>query len=322
MSEYGSARAYRARDGGRQRAAPPQADAIATALTIQLIVCIVLLLAFAVIKKIDTDRFDSAKQEFSAMAADEAETIRLVEWLRQPGLWDNISVSLDRFLAGLFHRDEPQPESQPEPETENDVDEPPVDPPVDPPEEQREAPALPGYNYLTPEASATDAGAGGLFMLSAESKPGMQPAPNGSLLSPVYLSIQAKPPITGLITSGFCYRVHPLSGENDFHTGLDIAAEEGRDILAALPGLVTEVGWSEIYGNYIILKHSIHLETKYAHCSQILAQEGIVVAQGERIASVGQTGAATGPHLHFAVIVDGSYTDPEYILADYIRLVG
>ena len=71
----------------------------------------------------------------------------------------------------------------------------------------------------------------------------------------------------GKITSGFGYRLHPVTGERDFHTGIDIAAAEGTPVVAALPGTVTEVGYDGIYGNYVRMSHGTNIETRYCHCS-------------------------------------------------------
>lgn len=117
-------------------------------------------------------------------------------------------------------------------------------------------------------------------------------------------------PVTGWVTSFYGYREHPITGEEDFHTGVDIAAAEGTAIQAVLPGTVVEAGWSEVYGNRIVLEHEGGLRTIYCHCSRLLAQEGTVVAQGDRIALVGSTGWSTGPHLHLEAEVDGQREDP------------
>jgi murein DD-endopeptidase MepM/ murein hydrolase activator NlpD len=137
----------------------------------------------------------------------------------------------------------------------------------------------------------------------------------------VFVIGAVKPPVTGLITSPFGYRDHPVTEEEDFHTGMDIAAVEGRAILCALPGTVTEVGQSPIYGNFITVRHSENLETFYAHCSEIIATAGTKVRQGERIAKVGQTGVATGSHLHFSVLVAGQYCNPYWLLKDDVKLL-
>jgi len=164
---------------------------------------------------------------------------------------------------------------------------------------------LPRYDYLVPTLS----GQGG-------ESPG--PPPGGSWLSPVFFSARMRPPVTGPVTSAFGWRVHPITEAADFHRGIDIAAPEGRAILAALPGEVIEVGYSRIYGNFIMLAHSANLRTSYSHCSEIIAREGMMIRQGERIAKVGSTGVATGPHLHFAVIAHDRYVNPYWALSDFV----
>lgn len=129
-------------------------------------------------------------------------------------------------------------------------------------------------------------------------------------LSRVLLSAKPVYPAYGVITSPFGLRTHPVSGKTDFHTGLDIAASLGDGVYAALPGRVTEIGISPIYGNYIRVAHAQGLESVYNHCSEILAAKDAVVRAGERIALVGSTGVSTGPHLHFDLLVNGCYTDP------------
>ena len=91
---------------------------------------------------------------------------------------------------------------------------------------------------------------------------------------------------------------------------LDIAAPMGSGIYTAFPGTVTQRGQSSIYGNYIEVTHSDNLRTVYCHCDQLLAPEGANLRAGERVATVGSTGISTGPHLHFEVLVDGTFYDP------------
>jgi murein DD-endopeptidase MepM/ murein hydrolase activator NlpD len=116
------------------------------------------------------------------------------------------------------------------------------------------------------------------------------------------------------ITSGFGYRIHPITGDEGVHTGLDIAGDEGSPVYAAFYGTVAEVGQGKQFGNYIILSHAGGLQTVYAHCSAIIAEEGMVLRAGDVIARVGQTGAATGPHLHFEMRLDGRRFDPAPLL--------
>lgn len=149
---------------------------------------------------------------------------------------------------------------------------------------------------------------------SEASVSGRLQAPDYALLSPVIVNYPLTPPVSGQITSAFGYRTHPVTQELDFHTGLDIAAAEGSDIVAALPGQVEEVGYDSIYGNYIVLTHGQNIRTRYCHCSEILAEQGQKLREGERIAQVGSTGMVTGAHLHFEFYVDDLLADPTYVL--------
>ncbi len=118
----------------------------------------------------------------------------------------------------------------------------------------------------------------------------------------------------GRYTSFFGYRINPITGRFSFHTGLDIACAEGTKIRAAYSGRVTKTGEDDRAGKYIFLSHDDGLVTFYCHCSEILADEGAVIRQGETIARVGSTGWSTGPHLHFEVRKDNIRYNPIHIL--------
>lgn len=123
-------------------------------------------------------------------------------------------------------------------------------------------------------------------------------------------------PVSGVVSSHYGYRVHPISGEYSMHNGLDIAADKGSDIFAAYDGTVSSAGYSNSYGYYVIISHNETIKTLYAHCSKLLVSEGDTVKKGDRIATVGSTGRSTGPHLHFEVRVGGYRIDPEWLLSD------
>lgn len=120
-------------------------------------------------------------------------------------------------------------------------------------------------------------------------------------------------PTEGTLTSDFGSRLSPTTGQPGFHYGLDIAADEGVVIGAFADGTVREVGESD-YGNYLIVDHADGFSTLYAHCSSISAAVGDEVKCGEEIARVGQTGNATGPHLHLEIWKDGAALDPSNYL--------
>ncbi len=107
------------------------------------------------------------------------------------------------------------------------------------------------------------------------------------------------PGVTGTITSGFGPRLHPITGDVRFHTGVDLRAPEGAPIRAAAAGLVREAGHRGGYGNVVEIEHGDGNSTLYAHASALLVAKGQRVEAGQPVALVGQTGQATGPHLHF-----------------------
>lgn len=112
------------------------------------------------------------------------------------------------------------------------------------------------------------------------------------------------------LTSGFGWRVHPITGSRAFHTGIDIGASRGTPILAAADGVVVYSGDGGSYGNMTILRHKNGLYTVYGHASKLLAKKGKYVRRGQKIALVGSTGASTGPHLHFEVKSTEKHVNP------------
>ena len=112
------------------------------------------------------------------------------------------------------------------------------------------------------------------------------------------------------VTSGFAMRVHPIFNTWKQHNGVDYAAPSGTPVRAIGDGVVEFAGWQNGYGNVVHIKHNGDLTTVYAHLSRVDIVKGAKVAQGDTIGAVGQTGWATGPHLHFEVKVDGVQQDP------------
>ena len=121
-------------------------------------------------------------------------------------------------------------------------------------------------------------------------------------------------PALGWVSSPFGWREHPVDGEEKFHNGVDLAVNNGTDVLAFADGTVDYIGDSPVYGLYLQLSHAGGLKSFYAHCGQLLVQQGQTVSAGERVALSGDTGNATGPHLHFELKLNGVLLNPLYYI--------
>lgn len=117
-------------------------------------------------------------------------------------------------------------------------------------------------------------------------------------------------PVLGEVSSPYGYRTDPFTGEYAAHNGIDIAADKGSDILAAVGGTVEKALFSSVnYGNYIILDHN-GFKTLYAHLNIIDVKVGDKVSKGQKIGECGSTGRSTGPHLHFEIRIGEKRIDP------------
>ncbi len=114
----------------------------------------------------------------------------------------------------------------------------------------------------------------------------------------------------GEITSLYGNREDPISGHSDFHNGIDIAAPMGTDVLAARDGVVTTIDYDSGLGLYIIITHSGGYQTVYGHLNEVKVSLNLQVYSAMIIASVGDTGYSTGPHLHFEIRKEGTSQDP------------
>jgi LysM repeat protein len=117
-------------------------------------------------------------------------------------------------------------------------------------------------------------------------------------------------PTKGSISSPFGMRISPITGTPLFHNGVDIANNLMTPIVAAAPGRVAAVDYNPTYGNYIILVHDNGYQTLYGHTKEIYVKKGMTVAQGQKMAAMGSTGASTGSHLHFSIFKNGRPVDP------------
>ncbi len=127
-------------------------------------------------------------------------------------------------------------------------------------------------------------------------------------------------PTQGWLTSAFsAMREHPILHIARPHEGIDVTAPMGSPIEAPAAGVVTDAGWESGYGNTVTIDHGYGVTTKFAHASKLLVKTGQRVHRGQRIALVGSTGLATGPHLHYEVHVNGRPVDPlKYVLPDRV----
>lgn len=124
-------------------------------------------------------------------------------------------------------------------------------------------------------------------------------------------------PTRGTVTSSFTIRSKPDTRrlfDLEFHDGLDIGAAEGARVVASALGRVVATGSSESAGNYVMVKHLFGFETFYAHLSQVSTRKGRLVHPFRRIGSVGSTGRATGPHLHFEIHLFARSLPPRILL--------
>lgn len=115
---------------------------------------------------------------------------------------------------------------------------------------------------------------------------------------------------TLVLTSGYGYRIHPISRRRKFHHGADFRAATGTPVLAAADGQVIFVGYYGGYGKTVMVRHSNGYVTRYGHLSRILVPHGRKVERGQWIGRTGNTGYSTGPHLHFEIRRYGKSINP------------
>ena len=123
-----------------------------------------------------------------------------------------------------------------------------------------------------------------------------------------------QPVIGGVLGSSFGWRIDPVNGQSALHTGLDFPAGTGTPILAAAGGVVVAQEHHPAYGNMVEIDHGNDLVTRYGHASKVLVKKGDLIKRGQKIAEVGSTGRSTGSHLHFEVLVQGVFQDPQKFL--------
>lgn len=145
-----------------------------------------------------------------------------------------------------------------------------------------------------------------------ESKNELSEKENAAILS---VNKMALPTQSRTVTCEYGSRIHPITGKQSFHTGIDIGEDMNMPIYSVLSGKVRKVVKDDDdYGNYVIITHSNGVETMYAHCSSVLVKSGQSVNKGQVIAKIGTTGLSTGPHLHFEVRINDTRLNPRWFI--------
>ncbi|SCY00877.1 M23 family metallopeptidase [Thiohalorhabdus denitrificans] len=118
----------------------------------------------------------------------------------------------------------------------------------------------------------------------------------------------------GWLSSHFGRRIDPFSGNPSYHDGVDIANKEGAEVKAIAPGVVTWAGDRYGYGKLVEIDHGNGYRTRYGHNQEVAVELGESVEKGQQVASVGNTGRSTGPHIHLEVLREGKAIDPRKFL--------
>jgi murein DD-endopeptidase MepM/ murein hydrolase activator NlpD len=121
-------------------------------------------------------------------------------------------------------------------------------------------------------------------------------------------------PAHGWLSSTMGRRSDPMTGDSDYHAGLDIAGDRGQPVYATAAGVVTFAGRQGAYGNLIEIDHGFGLETRYGHLSRFQIKQGDRVTRGDLIGNLGSTGRTTGTHLHYEVLANGRLLNPLRLL--------
>lgn len=127
----------------------------------------------------------------------------------------------------------------------------------------------------------------------------------------IYIATPKGFPVRGNISSNYGRREHPGSGENEFHSGIDISTNPGNPVRATADGIVSFSGWSGGSGNLVVVEHGHGFSTFYAHNRINAVKVGQKVHRGDVISYVGSTGNSTGPHVHYEIWKDGRHVNPQ-----------
>jgi murein DD-endopeptidase MepM/ murein hydrolase activator NlpD len=123
--------------------------------------------------------------------------------------------------------------------------------------------------------------------------------------------LSGRPVLTGYLSSAFGVRTDPFTGEPAIHQGVDFAGEEGSAVIATAGGIVTWAGERFGYGRMVEVEHAGGYRTRYAHAKAVNVQIGQLVDKGQQVATLGNTGRSTGPHVHYEVLKNGKQINPQ-----------
>lgn len=125
-------------------------------------------------------------------------------------------------------------------------------------------------------------------------------------------------PVDGFFSEAYGWRDDPITGNREFHQGVDIVAPHGTTVRAAADGVVTTAGRMAGYGKMLQVSHGYGYATRYGHLSEILVKPGQRILRGDAIGRVGSTGRSTGPHLHYEIFKSGRRVNPYRYVASRI----
>jgi murein DD-endopeptidase MepM/ murein hydrolase activator NlpD len=123
-------------------------------------------------------------------------------------------------------------------------------------------------------------------------------------------------PVRGFVTSDFGQRLDPYTADRVMHSGLDIANDFGKEVIAPADGTVVFAGLEGGYGNVLVIDHGYGVKTRYGHLSRIAVKPGEHIKRGQLVAGIGNTGRSTGPHLHYEVRVNGVAQNPRKFILE------
>ncbi|HSK08283.1 MAG TPA: M23 family metallopeptidase [Vicinamibacterales bacterium] len=121
-------------------------------------------------------------------------------------------------------------------------------------------------------------------------------------------------PSQGNLSASYGRRVDPFNGELAHHSGIDISAPKGQPVYATAAGTVKSAGWNGDYGKMVVIDHGFGLVTRYGHLHDFTVKAGDEVERMQQVGVIGATGRATGPHLHYELLVNGQLTNPLSLL--------